>query len=1463
MRRILSIYLVLLLGVVAAIAQPRSFSKKPDVFITELNTYLGSSALPINTDITKLFTEKWNLAVFPEEEQRIIIKVCNTMLINKHEIRDYVLFEETVLAGKDSVDVEKYDNWMKAIVPAAQSGSETFMTLLRASRNLFLENKIYQSETKSWYSSVNNYIFSFTNNRVKISFENIDLICQAQVDQLVIYNTSGSYYLDKDEWEGTKGRVTWERVGYGKDNIYADIQGKYRLQFNRAELEVDSVLYTNIDFLTETLLGSLKDRASSADEIAPDNLQNSPYPQFTSYRQDMLLGTYLEGQVEFRGGFAMKGREIISRGSADQPSEIQILYKGKKRLSARSTHFSLKENKISSLGTELTIYTDSGTIYHPKVIFNLNLENKLLLLTRGKDGLEQAPFFDDDHQVEIFVDRILWDLEQPKIDFDMAVNESAAIIESNDFYKEVRYERISRGMLAYHPLSKMRDFVIRNRRREFTFSEYAQWMGSKETYLKPQIIELADLGYIFFNPDTDTIKVRKKLDHAVLSHMELADYDVIRLRSVIAARANAHLSLINNNLTVEGVRAFRFSDSQSVYAFPHEQTIILKSKRRMEFGGRVTAGKFDFFSRSFDFDYFDFDIESDHIDSMRIYTPDFEGKNELVAVKSVLRDINGTLEIDKKTNKSGLADFPEYPIFTSRKGAKIAYDKPNLYGGAYKKDEFHFAVDPFTIDSLDNFTTEGLTFPGTFVSAGIIPEFRYEAKIMDDYSLGFERASPPEGYPMYGGKGHGDIDIKLSEEGFVAKGNIQYAGAEIQSDDIVLLPDETMANAESYSIKENAIYPNVYATDVYTRWLPKSDSLYVNTNGKGATVLRDNQQFTGNLIQTSKQLAGNGFLEWEEAKLTSTDMKFKPNIVDADKSQIQIGAIDNDKIAFASYNVDAHVDFTTRIGEFKANEKGKLTDFPFNAYASSMDEYKWDMDAQTITLDKGPMLAANKSYFVSKKGDQQGLMFQSDHAVFDMKEGVIHAEHVPYIDVADSRAFPFEGKLSIEEDAYMRPLKQSKLLAARDNKFHEINNATLYVKGRYAISGEGSYIYKDKHSTKQAIYFTELSVFGDSTVLAQGYIKDSLSFTVSPKIAYKGYAHMSSVEEDIRFDGYVKPLHSFEQYPSDWFRYKQQPDPQNVIIPAKELRNPDRRNVFAAVSIANDSTHVYPTMFNYKRSYADLDLTNDTGVFYYNESEKTFYVGDSLKLFEGSPRGSYLSFNDATGLIYSEGKIDFGLDIDENFTGISAGSLHRGTTDTSFVLDMLMALNIKLPDGCYTRMIEVLKANAESNPAAEHDNVFTTNAVAEFIDDKKLDKVLSKQAQGELLPEGDLAANLLISHASLHYSPARGSFVSFEPIQIATINGTQINKQIDARMQITKKRSGTRVTMFIEISKYDWFFIDYYLGSLNVYSTDKEFNDIIFNEGPKLSKGKFRIRSASPRTVTRFLDQLEPEEEDR
>lgn len=1454
------ILFILLLPTVFCMGQPRSFSKKPAVFIQEFNKFILIEKTREKQTLMQNFTAQWDTGRFVLPEQRNIISVVNTMLMNDLERPIFVLLTETILFAKDSVEASKYINWSKSLLPALQSGNKTFLTLLTASRNLFRNNTLYTSSTKKWYANSSDYQFTFEDNRVKIAFRNINLTCQAHVDQIQIYNTSGSYYLDTDEWQGIKGQVTWERVGFSKEDIYADITGKYTIRFDRAELSIDTVRFHSSDFLTKPLLGSLTDRASSADNIDAQTLQKSQFPQFKSYDNNIELGSYLDQRVRFSGGFAMKGAETISTGSPSAPSTIEIYYKDQKRIVAKSTYFSLKEGRINALESEVVLYTDSGSIYHPNLKFNLNLDTKMLVLYRGKEGLQKAPFYDNDHLIDIFVDKIIWNLELPKIEFDVDGEEKKAFIESQNFYKEVRYEKIPRGILKYHPLSKMRNYVITYRTRDFTLNEYANWMGSKPLYLKSQIIELADLGYLFYNPATDSIKIRQKLDHAVLSHKKLMDYDVIRFSSVISARSNAFLNLINNTFTIEGVRAFKFSDSQSVYAFPHEQTVVLKNKRRMEFGGKLTAGKFDFYSDKFEFDYFDFDISSDNITKMVIFTKDLSGKPGLVAVKSVLRDINGTLEIDKSTNKSGLQNFPEYPRFTSKKGSVITYDKPTIHNGVYDRNQFRFEVDPFTIENLDNFTTEGLSFPGTFVAGGIIPDFAYEAKIMDDYSLGFEKTNPPEGYPMYNGKGHGDIDIRLSEEGFTAKGNITYEGAEFESDDILMTLDYSTASAKSFKIHENQKYPNVFAEDVITKWVPKHDSMYINTNNHSIKVLRDNQQFRGNLIQTPTEIAGNGLMTWDKATLNSSDMKFRPNEVLAKIASISIESIHPDKFAFVSEDLNAHLDFNAQIGNFKANMLGRLVSFPFNAFSCSMDEYKWDMNQNTIELNKGPLLAKRKSYFISDKYDQQGLKFISTNALFDINQGIIFAKEVPYIDVADSRIFPYENQVDIHEDADIQRLKQSRIIASRTLKFHELYDGDIKIEGRYTLAGNASYTYKDKHNTRQVIRFDKIYTkgMGDSSLIAEGKIRDSSAFTLSPKIAFKGKTKLHSKQKDLFFSGYVKPLHAFTEYPSRWFRYTGQPDPMNVIIPAREILDQNRRRMYAAVSIANDSTHIYPTFFNSKRSYADLDLTTDTGVFFYDESKKTFFVGDSMKLLEGSPRGDILSFDEQTGNIYSEGKLDFGLNTDEHFNAQLAGNISKLKYDSVFNIEALMALNMTLPEECYQRMVDVINESGSDNESADNDAPMVEKALAEFLDDNSLQKSLEyASSTNELKIPKAIKSNFLFSQMNLHFDARKRQFIGLDPIHLATINGNQVNKVLKARLAITKRRSSTKFTLYLEVSKYDWFYIDYYLGAINVASTDKTFNDLIKTKGIKLNKGKFRIRTASPRTVGLFLDRIE------
>ncbi len=1460
MKKLLFLLLVTIGWIIQLSAQTRGFSKRPEIFIEELGTHMKSTKeMPAEIAYDN-FKKLWVEGKYNEEQQNYIMRSCEEMFYNKRNINpEFALYLKTLTVAKDSAVAEtKINNWLKASLSSIQSLDKQFVQFMQASLWIFSDNSIYLSESKKWQTSVTEYSFSFNKDKgISVTFKNIDLYCFTADDEIWIRNTEGVWNIIDQTFTGKKGQIDWSRVGISANEAWAELSN-YKIDLTKAEFKADSVWLRYDKLIGDKLLGSIEDKASFAVlSKEKDDFKESSYPRFVSKRKDVTLAKFSSGKVVLKGGFEMKGSSIISGGTPQNKAIVEMYYKKKLMVKALSENFTIKENQLKSLKSEITIYTDSGNIYHPMLQFNYNVGKELLVMTRGKEGIEQAPLFDTDHNLEIWVDQVIWNTNEPRINLDMLLNEDIARFESANFYREFNFEKIQ-GMLSYHPLVKMSKYCTDNRKWEFTLDQYAAAIGSRKEYLRQQIIMLNDEGYIYFDPVTEQIRVKQKLINYVRNHFKVADYDVIRFSSVIGARPNAYLNLINYDLVIDGVRAFRFSDSQQVAAIPSEQQITIKNNRRILFGGRVTAGRFDFYGAEFDFDYERFSISSNHIDSLKLFYPDtLEGKF-LIPVKTVLRDLNGELLIDKPNNKSGFKDYPEYPIFTSRGRSVIAYDKSSIYNGAYKKDIFRFEVDPFQIDSLDNFTISGLKFPGTFVSGGILPEFKYEASIMKDYSLGFEKANPPGGYAMYEGKGHGNIDINMSELGFWAKGEIEYQGAKMVSDKIVMMPDSLNAEVKSYEIEQNAKYPRLLAKDVLSHWMPKSDSMYLNTKGHTVDIFKAGQTFNGNLVQTSKQISGSGVLAWDNARLTSLDMKFGPNKVNAEVAMIEIGDFDNNKISLASSNVKADVNFDTRIGDFIANQKGLFTELPFDQFATSMDHFTWDMNKETVLFTNSGALKAEESIMISRNPLQAGLSFQCPKALFNMKEGVIYAEEVPFIDVADSRVFPYEGKVVINKDADINELQKAKLLAARGNKFHELYDGKFKIAGKYLLTGSANYTYKDKHQTKQVIFFDKMRVTRDTTIQALGFLTDSMNFILSPKIAYKGSVELLSNKEFLTFNGYVKPIHTFKGISSNWFRYNDSPDPTDIIINASDPKSEDRRSMSVSLNMAMDSIHIYPSFVNFKRVYADPELTKDTGIFYYDEQLNEFRMGNRDKLLNNSPRGSYMSFNDKTRIISSEGKLDLGLNIHENFNVLTAGKVYKHEDDTAYTIQTTFALKVLLPDECYARLIEVIKKSGGDGAAIDLKEDYLNNALAEFLDDKKLEKVQKEIAEnGQLKMYDEIDMQLLFTKAFLQVNNAKQGLVGNGPIELANIKGEPINKTFDSKILITRKRSGTRMTFYMEVSKYDWFYFDFFRGVLTVYSTDKEFNDAIVLKTKKINQRGYQVRLSSPRTVTKFLDDLE------
>ncbi len=1434
-----------------------SFSTEPAVFVDEFVKYMSQSK---KTEIVKMaenFSKNWKAGKILPEQQKFIIKICNTM-IYKQLARDP--YFELLLSNLDLYYQKKFSpnllkQWQEITTALLEKNPKDYIFFLETANSLFKDNTFTRNEARRWYASNSNFEFAFVKNRVVIKFKSLDLMCDAELDKIRIFNCAGDYYPDKKTWVGTQGRINWNRVDKPETEIYCTFT-KHKIDLNSGTFIVDSALLTYPKVSSSKILGRLTERISQSSSI--EQIKTSPFPQFISYEPTIEIKGIVGDQAIYKGGFSIKGSKTNSQSFGDGQATIILLYKGKPFVEVSSSAFRLDSGKVMSQNASIKIKIDTGYITHPGIIFNYNITNKKMIVTKGTDGLMRMPFSDNYHGVEIDVEQVIWDQSKPYIDFDMINNDKAAYVETNTFFKKFLFEK-QQGALNHNPLEKMFYFVKSNG-RAFNLNDYAASINTTKEFLRQQIMDLADDGFIYYYPENDSIYVRDKLYMWNSNAYGGRDYDVLRFGSVIAAKPNITYYFNNHDLVMQGVRKFTFSDSQNVVSIPKDQILTIKKNKNLQFAGLIRAGRIDFYSKDFHFNYTNFQMDNTTIDSMVIYYPDVN-TNTLRKVESVLSNTYGRILIDKPNNKSGLKDYPEYPIFIAERGSEINYDRAATHNHAYKADKFKFEIDPFTIDSLDNFTIAGFGFGGTLKSDGIFPDIQNVARIQPDYSLGFV---DHVNLPMYGGKGTGDLTINLSNRGFYGVGDLLYETSVSKSTEYLLLPDATIGNSFSFVLPESAKYPKVDGHNVKTEWFPKQDRMFQTKLDSNFKVFQMGYDFDGKLTLSPQDLRGNGQLIWSEAIFASDEMVFGRNKSSAKQSSIKIFAVDPSKFAFECNNVNGVVDFDKKEGKFLTNVVGAYTHFPFNHYSSNMNDYRWDMLKKTMEIKPGAAMGSLKPIFVGlPQNTQDSVKFECHFAKFDLVTNVLYMEKIPYIDVADSRVYPFEGKAIVRENANMDQLDSSRIEANRIDKFHEIKNCRTKILSGNSLAATGYYRYIDKYKQEQPLFVDSIRIDREKHLVGFGRIKEDNILYLDKKIGFKGLFEIISTRRPIEFIGYVKPLHSFVKMETLWIRYKNVVDPQNVVIDIRDPRDKDDKKLSVGLYFANDSNHVYPILFDLKRRYSDPELQADTGILFYDATKNAFFVGDEAKLKGTGLKGNFMQFNDADQSVYAEGLFDFGIK-SPRVNLMTSGTAEHSATDSTFRFNLMMWLDIQLPAEIRSKLAKMLMNEGAGSSIGSLKNGDNKMGIANLISDEKLAAKMVKtlESTGNIPSDGEFKTGFVFTEVDLAFNRIRRKFIATGSFNMPIFNGAVINKKFSTTIAIEKKRSGDKIYLYIACDNGDWVYFEYTRNSIIIATNNEELATAVSTESNKAADEQLIIRIGTEKQKDNFLkrNDADPDE---
>jgi hypothetical protein len=256
-------------------------------------------------------------------------------------------------------------------------------------------------------------------------------------------------------------------------------------------------------------------------------------------------------------------------------------------------------------------------------------------------------------------------------------------------------------------------------------------------------------------------------------------------------------------------------------------------------------------------------------------------------------------------------------------------------------------------------------------------------------------------------------------------------------------------------------------------WKPVADSMYISMNNKDHSFAMYDDTLTtfkGKLLLTGKGLRGNGTLDWDQATLTSKDISLRTMALSADTSSLNIKTT-GDRVSFKTPNVNAKVDFETRIGDFVSNQKDIPTDFTYNQYNTAINQFKWFMDEKI--LDFKVPIDGPSAYFNSTRPDQKGLKFLGRRATYNLVSSVLRIEQIKEIKVADALISPDSGVVVIEGEAKMHQLRNAVILADTFSRFHRFDSCTVDIYSKEEMKAMGNYHYETKN-LKETISFGDI-----------------------------------------------------------------------------------------------------------------------------------------------------------------------------------------------------------------------------------------------------------------------------------------------------------------------------------------------------------------------------------------------------
>ncbi|MDR2835688.1 MAG: hypothetical protein LBV69_05745 [Bacteroidales bacterium] len=1407
--------------------------------------------------MSKEFATFWLTDSLTDIEKNSFIKLTNLISSKGCDgFPNLVIVADNLLNFKrQNIGDTQYKSYEMALIALIEKGKhpnlKDISEFLQQINLLLNKDIVLQNIRTYWKVENNNFTIKYDKDFI-IEFTDVNLIGYQDRDSLKIYNTVGYYYPQKKQWMGKGGTVGWERVGYDLDKIHAELRD-YQIDMRTISYTADSVFFQNTMYFTEDLMGRLSDKADNL-----DNPSESKFPRFASYKQFFDIKNIVPG-IDYHGGFSVSGKNFVGSGSRENFAKLKVYKNDSIGLEAASEAFYFDKNMIATK-CRVILHLGEDSIYHPFVNFRFHTKERLVELIRTKDDLSKINYTNTYHKIYMDFTWFRWFIDKEKIEFNTISaqkDDKEATFESMNFYTKQRYTDIQK-IDQIHPLEVIANCVKHlNGKNKFKLEDLITYMK----YSRPQVLQfvlnLTYLGFLSYDIDFEDITVNQTTWNFLEFHRATKDSDVIQFYSKTDANtSNAELSLLNFDLKINGIPEVHLSDSQNVRIFPIDKKIVLKKNCGFTFDGTIQASQFYFYGSNYKFDYDQFMIELTNCDSLKMVAAysdmlDVRGNPKPAIVRNKLEQINGQFFIDAPANKSGRMRYKDYPQFTSLDKTYVYYDRPDVYNGIYHRENFYFEIDPFKLVGIKGYDPDNLRFGGRLVSADIFPTIEDTLRLRkSDFSLGFNRNTTASGLPLYSGKAKYFNEIDLSNKGLRGAGKIDYLTTNFDADYLLFFPENMTGHAKDVNIKAQKApvqYPQTTGKNVKLNWSVNKDKFNIMKDTNDFKMYDGKATIDGNLILSTNGLNGNGFVNIDNARLTSNNFDFDHHEFTSDSSEFALYTETIINLDFISKNVQSHVNFEKQEGKFKSNGKSTEWNFPKNKYTSKMNEMTWHINrkelevnasqnvaslAKTYNAEENPEIWENLFLdegpkFTSIHYQQDSLYFFSPKIIFDYDSLLLKAEDVKFIRVADAQIYTNRQNLEIEKEAVIRPLTKAFIITDTVERFHKIYNSFVNIETRHKYFGKGDYDFVDAVEKIKKIHFDTIFVSKEQQTIAQGKLTEAMDFSFSPHFKYIGDVKLYSQNKILEFNGATSIVHNCDTLKANWVKFISFINPKEIYIPIDSTIFNTSKNRLANGLVYTNANNVSPFFLKQRTNQYDQELLTAHGFLTYDDKENSYIISSKEKINNPDTLGNYIKFNKFDCSYYGEGKINLSRDF-VAFQPNAIGTFEFNPQTDTIALDLAMVLDAYFSKTAQKLMTDKINATAGLTGMNLRSGTYE-KAVYEYLGQSEADKWFNNISLGNYSKQPkELADKFIFTDIHLIWDKKFNSFLYYGPIGIANIGEGQVNKYVSGFIRIEKTRRGDIFELLLE-PDYNLTYYFRYSGDIFFgLSSDENFNNTVY-----------------------------------